>query len=110
MIIKTVRVKSDKTNKEFDLEVYINISSMKLAEREIKKDYPKLNFITALPFIDTEVIIMTSIIGACCHLKGDVKALGSDWFDREFIDFVKYRNDLILAITECSEDLTSQKK
>ena len=110
MIIKTVKVKSDKTEKEYELDIFINISSMKMAEREIKKDYPKLTFITALPYLETEIIIMTSIIGACCHLKNSVQALGTEWFDREYIDFIKYKADLIDAISECADDLKSTKK
>ena len=109
MVVKDIVVKSYKDSKEYELEIYVNIESMRCAEREIKKEYPKMNFISALQFMQTEIIIMTSIMGACCHLKGQFRPVGYEWFDKNYINIFEYIDELTIALNECTEDLLPKK-
>ena len=70
MIIKDIVVKNDK-DKEFELEVYLNIASIKGIERELKQIDPKLNFYKALPLIPQgEMTISVILLETVCIEEG----------------------------------------
>lgn len=110
MIIKDIVVKNDK-DKEFELEVYLNIASIKGIERELKQIDPKLNFYKALPLIPQgEMTISVIFIGNCLHRRGEKRPVGSEWFDANDVNFFKYSDELIAKLTACLEDLNPTVK
>ena len=110
MIIKDIVVKNDK-DKEFELEVYLNIASIKGIERELKQIDPKLNFYKALPLIPQgEMTISVIFIGNCLHRRGEKRPVGSDWVDSNDVNFFKYSDELIAKLTACLEDLNPTVK
>lgn len=110
MIIKDILIKNEQ-GKEFEMELYINVSSMKNIERELKQISPKLNFYKAIPLIQQgELTIAIIFVGSCLHKRGEQRAVGSDWFDDNHVDFLKYANEMIVKLTECLADLNPSVK
>ena len=105
MIVKRVNLVSEK-GKEFEVEIYLNNRSIKSIERELKKEYPKLNFNTGIPYlVQGEMIVALIYLENSMHLVGSKHPLGTDWLDDNDIDFLKHSDKLITAFSECLIDL-----
>lgn len=91
--------------KEFELEMYMNINSIKTIEQEVKKIDKNLNYYKALPLIQKGELTIALIFVTCClHRKGSKACVGLDWLDNNDIDFFQYSDELMTKLVECLED------
>ena len=104
MIIKELVLENNKEEK-FEVEVYLNLASIRAIEKELKAMDKSYNFYKCLPMIDKgELSITLAYICNCVHLKDRKVPVGSDWFDDHDIDFLHYSRDLVSALAQCLAD------
>lgn len=104
MIKKELVLKNDE-GKEFEVEVYLNLASIRAIEKELKAIDKNYNFYKCLPLIDMgELTVTITYIANVVHLAGKKNPVGVDWFDNNKINFFEYSQELTLGLIECLND------
>ena len=110
MIVKDMTMTNEK-GKEFNMEVYLNTSSIKVIEKGLKQLNPKYTFYNAIPLLERgEMSIAIIYITGCLHRVGNYRAMDESFFDENNIDFFKYQNEVIGKLIECLADMNPTVK
>lgn len=110
MVVKDMTMTNEK-GKEFNMEIYLNTSSIKMIEQGLKKLNPKYTFYNAIPLLERgEMSVAIIYITGCLHKVGNYRAMNEDFFDENNIDFFKYQNDVISKLIECLVDMNPTAK
>ena len=97
--------------KTIDMELFLNIASIKNIEKELKQINPKLNFYNAIPLIQQgEATVAIIYICSCLHKPNNFRCVDSEFFDKNNINYLDYANDLIIALIECLQDTKATKE
>ena len=110
MIVKDMMMTNEKGN-EFNMEIYLNNSSIKMIEQGLKKLNPKYTFYNAIPLLERgEMSVAIVYITGCLHRVGNYRAMNEEFFDENMIDFFKYQNEIIGKLIECLTDMNPTTK
>ena len=110
MIVKDMTMVNEK-NKEFNMEIYLNTSSIKMIEKGLKQLNPKYTFYNAIPLLERgEMSVAIIYITGCLHKIGSYRAMNEEFFDENMIDFFKYQNEVIGKLIECLTDMNPTTK
>ena len=110
MIIKDFSFETH-DGKTIDMELFLNIASIKNIEKELKQINPKLNFYNAIPLIQQgEATVAIIYICSCLHKPNNFRCVDSEFFDKNNINYLDYANDLIIALIECLQQDTKATK
>ena len=110
MIVKDMMMTNEK-GKEFNMEIYLNTSSIKMIEQGLKKLNPKYTFYNAIPLLERgEMSVAIVYITGCLHRVGSYRAMNEEFFDENMIDFFKYQNEIIGKLIECLTDMNPTTK
>ena len=110
MIIKEIIMVNER-GKEFNMEVYLNTSSIKMIEKGLKLLNKNYTFYNAIPLLEKgEMSVAIVYITGCLHRVGNYRAMNEDFFDENNIDFFKYQNEIIGKLIECLTDMNPTTK
>ena len=110
MIIKDFSFETH-DGKTIDMELFLNVASIKNIEKELKQINPKLNFYNAIPLIQQgEATVAIIYICSCLHKPNNFRCVDSEFFDKNNINYLDYANDLIIALIECLQQDTKATK
>ena len=110
MIVKDMMMTNEK-GKEFNMEIYLNTSSIKMIEQGLKKLNKNYTFYNAIPLLERgEMSVAIVYITGCLHRVGNYRAMNEEFFDENMIDFFKYQNEVIGKLIECLTDMNPTTK
>ena len=110
MIVKDFEFETH-DGKVIPMELYLNIASIKNIEKELKSINGKLNFYNAIPLIQQgEATIAIIYICSCLHKPNNFRCVDSEFFDKNNIDYLRYSNELVIALIECLQDTKATKE
>ena len=91
--------------KEYPVDVFLNLKSMRAIEKELKELNPEYGFFKSLPLVDqAEMDVVSIYVTNVVHKKGEQRPLGADFFDNHQIDFFACYQEVIQTLVQCMED------
>lgn len=112
MIVKDITF-TNTDGKEIQMEMALNMSSLRFIEKELKKIDSKYNFYNCLKYLEKgqELTIVSVYFLGCLHKPNDFRCVDPDFFDKNKIDFLKYATELFQNVLEIIvEDMQPTKK
>ena len=110
MIVKEITMTSER-GKEFNMEIYLNTSSIKMIEKGLKLLNKNYTFYNAIPLLEKgEMSVAIVYITGSLHRSGNYRAMDQEFFDENNIDFFKYQNEVISRLIECLVDMNPTTK
>lgn len=110
MIVKDIVLKNVK-GKEFPMEVFINVSTVKEIEKALKAIDKNYTFHNCLEKIfKGEVTIIAIYVTCSLHKQNDWRAVDADFFDKNRINFFEYSAELVDDVIQCLQDMSPTKE